>query len=40
MGAKGNDVALAQLVSDLMEEDEILGERRMAEMTQKPLNDL
>jgi hypothetical protein len=40
MGAKGSDVALAQLVSDLMEEDETLGERMMAEMVQKPLNDL
>ncbi|KAK3941866.1 putative amidotransferase subunit A [Diplogelasinospora grovesii] len=39
MGAKGSDVALAQLVSDLVEEDETLGKARVAETEQKPLEE-
>jgi len=39
MGAKGSDLALSQLVSDLFEEDETVGELEMEETGQKPILD-
>lgn len=36
-GAKGSDVALAQLVSDVLEDDEALGERKVGGSAPKPL---
>lgn len=39
MGAKGSDVALARIVSDLLEEEEIPEDTMMGETKQKPLRD-